>query len=57
MSTPLQGLKVYVDVRSSDGKANYSACVSEQLKLLGADIHSTLSNLCTHVVRLPNSSK
>ena len=52
MSGPLKGVKVYVDVRSSDGKANYSTCVREQLQLLGAQIHSTLSDQCTHVVSL-----
>lgn len=47
---PLEGVGVYVDVRSSDGKANYSKCVSEQLQMLGADIKTTLTNQCSHVV-------
>ena len=54
MSDLLTGVKAYVDVRSSDGKANYSMCVREQLQLLGADVHTQLTALCTHVVGTQN---
>ena len=50
MDGPLKGSIVYADVRSRDGKANYSASTRDQLTALGADARTTLTPECTHVV-------
>eukprot|EP00116_Pleurobrachia_bachei_P004881 sb/3465143/ len=50
MEEPLRGVIVYADVRSRDGKANYSASTRDQLTALGAEVRLTLTADCTHAV-------
>ena len=37
-------------MRSSDGKANYTDCVKQQVELLGATVVAAIGQRCTHVV-------